>query len=84
MSANAVVRARIDEQIKEETSVVLAAMGLTLSDALRMMLVARFENAPYRICRADKMMTSCTGTSSKPLCLLVAWLAMVVTTSSMP
>jgi len=38
MSANAVVRARIDEQIKEETSVVLAAMGLTLSDALRMML----------------------------------------------
>ena len=28
MSANAVVRARIDEQIKEEATVVLAAMGL--------------------------------------------------------
>jgi DNA-damage-inducible protein J len=38
MSANAVVRARIDEHIKEEASTVLAAMGLTVSDALRMML----------------------------------------------
>ena len=38
MSANAVVRARIDEHIKEEASNVLAAMGLTVSDALRMML----------------------------------------------
>ena len=28
MSANAVVRARIDEHIKEEATVVLAAMGL--------------------------------------------------------
>jgi len=38
MSANAVVRARIDEHIKEEASVVLAAMGLTVSDAFRIML----------------------------------------------
>jgi len=38
MSANAVVRARIDEHIKEEASVVLAAMGLTVSDAFRLML----------------------------------------------
>ena len=28
MASNAVVRARIDEQIKEEASIVLAAMGL--------------------------------------------------------
>ena len=34
MSANAVVRAHIDERIKEEETVVLAAMGLTVSDAL--------------------------------------------------
>jgi DNA-damage-inducible protein J len=49
MSANAVVRARIDEQIKEEASVVLAAMGLTVSDALRMMLtrVAREQSLPF-------------------------------------
>lgn len=39
MSANAVVLARIGEHIKEEATVVLAAMGLTLSDAFRMMLI---------------------------------------------
>jgi DNA-damage-inducible protein J len=38
MSANAVVCARINEQIKEEASVVMAAMGLTLSDAIRLLL----------------------------------------------
>lgn len=49
MTANAIVRARIDEQIKEEASVVLAAMGLTVSDALRMMLtrVAREQALPF-------------------------------------
>lgn len=49
MSANAVVRARIDEHIKEEATVVLAAMGLTLSDAFRMMLtrVAREKALPF-------------------------------------
>lgn len=39
MAANEVVRARIDEDIKREASLVLEAMGLTVSDALRMMLV---------------------------------------------
>jgi DNA-damage-inducible protein J len=38
MTANAVVRARIDEHIKEEAAAVLAAMGLTVSDAFRLML----------------------------------------------
>ncbi|PCI28010.1 type II toxin-antitoxin system antitoxin, RelB/DinJ family [Candidatus Kaiserbacteria bacterium] len=38
MTANAVVRARIDENVKEEASVVLSSMGLTISDAFRMML----------------------------------------------
>lgn len=38
MAANAVVRARIDEHIKEEASTVLATMGLTVSDAFRIML----------------------------------------------
>ncbi len=38
MSANAVVRARIDEHIKDEATVVLAAMGLTVSDAFRLLL----------------------------------------------
>jgi addiction module RelB/DinJ family antitoxin len=38
MTANAVVRARIDEHIRDEAAIVLAAMGLTVSDAFRMML----------------------------------------------
>lgn len=38
MTENTVVRARIDERIKEEAAIVLASMGLTISDAFRMML----------------------------------------------
>ena len=38
MATNAVVRARIDETIKEEAATVLATMGLTVSDAFRIML----------------------------------------------
>lgn len=38
MAENTVVRARIDERIKEEAAIVLASMGLTVSDAFRMML----------------------------------------------
>ena len=39
MPANAVVRARIDKDLKEEATVVLANIGLTMSDAFRMMLM---------------------------------------------
>ncbi len=39
MPANSVVRARIDERIKHEAAAVLAAMGLTVSDAFRLMMV---------------------------------------------
>jgi len=46
---NAVVRARIDQHTKEEASAVLAAMGLTVSDAFRMMLtrIAREKALPF-------------------------------------
>src|SRR5271170_8082894 len=37
--ANTVVRARVDERVKEEAATVLAAMGLTVSDAFRLMMV---------------------------------------------
>lgn len=49
MTTNAVVRARIDAHIKEEASAVLAAMGLTVSDAFRIMLtrVAREKALPF-------------------------------------
>ena len=39
MPADAVVRARIDGQVKEEAAAIFEAMGLTISDAVRMMLM---------------------------------------------
>lgn len=49
MPAKAVIRARIDEETKEEARTVLASMGLTLSDAFRMMIVriAREKAMPF-------------------------------------
>ena len=46
---NSVVRARIDEHIKEEAATVLASMGLTVSDAFRLLLtrVAREKALPF-------------------------------------
>jgi DNA-damage-inducible protein J len=38
MTENSVVRARIDERIKAEAAAVLSAMGLTVSDAFRLMM----------------------------------------------
>ncbi len=39
MTENAIVRARIDQRIKNEAAAVLGAMGLTVSDAFRLMMV---------------------------------------------
>lgn len=49
MATNTVVRARIDEHIKEEATTVLASIGLTVSDAFRMLLtrVAREKALPF-------------------------------------
>ncbi len=49
MSANAIVQARIDQTVKDEAAAVLAAMGLTISDAMRMMLtrVAKEQALPF-------------------------------------
>jgi DNA-damage-inducible protein J len=49
MAANALVQTRIDESVKEEAAAVLAAMGLTVSDAVRLMLtrVAREKALPF-------------------------------------
>ena len=38
MTENSVVRARIDEATKSQAAAVLAAMGLSLSDAFRLLL----------------------------------------------
>ena len=49
MGENSVVRARISEDIKKEASAVLESMGLTVSDAFRMMMVriAREKALPF-------------------------------------
>jgi DNA-damage-inducible protein J len=49
LSENTVVRARIDAHIKEEASTVLAAIGLTVSDAFRILLtrIAREKALPF-------------------------------------
>ena len=39
MTDNSVVRARIDEQTKKEAAAVLKTIGLTVSDAFRMLLM---------------------------------------------
>ena len=46
---NQLVQARIDREIKEEASAVLAAMGLTVSDAVRLLLtrIAREKALPF-------------------------------------
>ena len=48
-----VVRARIDGQIKEEACSVLAGMGLSVSDAIRMLLtrIAADKALPFDINR---------------------------------
>jgi DNA-damage-inducible protein J len=38
MAANQIVQARIDGAIKKEAALVLASIGLTVSDAVRLML----------------------------------------------
>ncbi|MDD2754433.1 MAG: type II toxin-antitoxin system RelB/DinJ family antitoxin [Methanothrix sp.] len=39
MTTNSVVRARIDEHVKSQAEAVLASIGLTVSDAFRMMMI---------------------------------------------
>jgi len=49
MPADSVVRARIDERTKKEASAVLKAMGLTVSDAVRLMMlrIANDKELPF-------------------------------------
>jgi DNA-damage-inducible protein J len=48
-TADQIIQARINGQVKEEAAAVLAAIGLTVSDAVRLMLtkVAREKALPF-------------------------------------
>lgn len=49
MASNALVQTRIEQHIKSEATAVLAAMGLTVSDAVRLLLtkVAQERSLPF-------------------------------------
>ncbi|MBN8808183.1 MAG: type II toxin-antitoxin system RelB/DinJ family antitoxin [Sphingomonas sp.] len=51
MATNALVQARIDSEVKDEAAAVLKGMGLTLSDAMRLLLVkvAREKTLPFDV-----------------------------------
>jgi DNA-damage-inducible protein J len=51
MATDTVVRARIDRHVKEEATSVLDKMGLSVSDAIRMLLirVAREKALPFDV-----------------------------------
>jgi DNA-damage-inducible protein J len=51
MTTDAVVRARIDKKIKDQAAQVLEQMGLTLSDAIRLMMIrtAADKALPFKV-----------------------------------
>ncbi|SCX28279.1 MULTISPECIES: type II toxin-antitoxin system RelB/DinJ family antitoxin [Agrobacterium] len=53
MTANAYVRARIDQDLKDDATAVLDSLGLTVSDVMRMMLtrIAREKALPIELTR---------------------------------
>ncbi|MDJ6543422.1 type II toxin-antitoxin system RelB/DinJ family antitoxin [Salmonella enterica] len=66
MAANAFVRARIDEAVKNEAAEVLASMGMTVSDLMRITLtkVAREKALPFDM-RVPNEMTAKTIAASE-------------------
>ena len=55
MAENSVVRARINERIKDEAAALLGAMGLTVSDAFRMMMMSSRSRSMTAILRSEAM-----------------------------
>lgn len=66
MAATAFVRARIDEALKVEAAAVLADMGLTVSDVVRIVLtkVAKDKALPFEM-RVPNKLTAETLTKSE-------------------
>ncbi|MBB3947268.1 DNA-damage-inducible protein J [Rhizobium skierniewicense] len=55
MTANAYIRARIDQDLKDDATAVLDSLGLTVSDVMRMMLthIAREKALPIELTRPN-------------------------------
>lgn len=65
MTANSVVRARIDTETKERATAALEAMGLSVSDAIRLLMlrIADEERLPFEV----KVPTPATAKAMKEL-----------------
>ncbi len=66
MATTAFVRARVDEAVKNEAAAVLAGMGLTVSDVVRIALtkIAREKALPFEM-REPNALTAQTLTKSE-------------------
>ncbi len=66
MAATAFVRARIDESLKNEATAVLAGMGLTVSDVVRIALtkIAKEKALPFEM-RHPNALTAATLAKSE-------------------
>jgi DNA-damage-inducible protein J len=66
MAATAFVRARVDETLKNEAAAVLAGMGLSVSDVVRIALtkIAREKALPFEM-RVPNKLTAETLTKSE-------------------
>jgi DNA-damage-inducible protein J len=66
MTATAFVRARIDETLKTDAAAVLAEMGLTVSDVVRIVLtkIAKEKGLPFEM-RIPNKLTAATLTKSE-------------------
>lgn len=69
MAANAFVRARIDEAVKSEAAEVLASMGMTVSDLMRITLtkVAKEKALPFDMRVPNEMTAKTIATSEKDI-----------------
>jgi DNA-damage-inducible protein J len=65
MTADAVVRARIDAETKEKATAALEAMGLSVSDAIRLLMlrIADEQRLPFDV----KVPTAATAKAMKEL-----------------
>ena len=66
MAANQLVQARIDGAIKEEAAAVLAAMGLTVSDAVRLLLTRVAQEKAPAVRAADSKYHNHQGDEGSP------------------
>jgi DNA-damage-inducible protein J len=67
MAATAFVRARIDESLKNDAALVLADMGLTVSDVVRIVLtrVAKEKALPFEMKVPNKLTLDTLANSEK-------------------